>query len=884
MTHVYMTPLPSQAEKDTTNAINQIILELQNMLPKYGWEVTEDPGKAELFAGHAGIHNAQYPIDVAHCHGLYPTYYYPNSRWTFQANRQVIDALRAAKSITVPSQWVADLLRRDMHIDPYVIGWGVHPEEWADSRPEGQVVLWNKTRDTGVCTPEPMNLLARKLPEVKFVSTFGEPAPNVTLTGLLPRAQMMQVIKSSHIYLATTLETWGIATLEALAAGLPVLGFDWGGTADIVQHKVTGYLVRPGDIEGLVRGYKFITDHWAELSEAAREQSKRFSWAQVANSVAQVYGDTHRLQQVKKSRPTISVVVPCHNYGHYLSQCLRSVQTQDTTVDFELIVVLDRCTDNSNEVAQSVLRDHNNFHLNHEEVLVGDFGNPADTRNYGISKARGQYILCLDADDYLIKSSMLETLYQAFNSDPYLGIAYSRLALVKDGQGEGDLKVGPWPNNCDPKAHVEGANQVPTCCMFKREAWVRAGGYRRKYVPAEDAHLWASMMVIGYEARLVMSEPGFAYRLHPNSLSSSIRTRARIEPNWGEYLLKERTQLASFASVVPTVEGLPTHPVKHYFSPKVSIIIPVGPSHIPYLSEALDSVKGQTEWNWECLVVNDTGGALSPFLKPYPWVKIISPTRSDLRFGNPGIARNAGIDRARGRYLVFLDADDYLEPTFLEETYKKFRETGRYVYTDWKSISSTGKVEMHRAPEYDPNLLFKNGAIHAVTVFVPRIDVLDVHGFPEDIESWEDMVFFMRLAKEGLCGTHLDRPLFTYRYPTGTMRNLAEDKKVELKAKVRAQFGPELEGSQLGTMDCCGQPKRVESVKPHETGGMVRVKYGGMGVPASEAPLRGAETRTYYGEKKAGDIFMVWKADYNTMQSVFQLYHEVEAEDVRRGE
>ncbi len=52
------------------------------------------------------------------------------SGWHWVANRHVIDNLRGAKEITAPSQWVADLLRRDMHINPHVIGWAIDPDEF----------------------------------------------------------------------------------------------------------------------------------------------------------------------------------------------------------------------------------------------------------------------------------------------------------------------------------------------------------------------------------------------------------------------------------------------------------------------------------------------------------------------------------------------------------------------------------------------------------------------------------------------------------------------------------------------------------------------------------------------------------------------------------
>jgi glycosyltransferase involved in cell wall biosynthesis len=80
-----------------------------------------------------------------------------------------------------------------------------------------------------------------------------------------------------------------------------------------------------------------------------------------------------------------------------------------------------------------------------------------------------------------------------------------------------------------------------------------------------------------------------------------------------------------------------------------------------WLDEALDSVRGQSNCNWEIIVVDDGS--------PQP----ITPTHSDdliiLRQANtgPGGARNRGVETARGELVAFLDADDRWRPTKLEK-------------------------------------------------------------------------------------------------------------------------------------------------------------------------------------------------------------------------
>ena len=78
-------------------------------------------------------------------------------------------------------------------------------------------------------------------------------------------------------------------------------------------------------------------------------------------------------RQRQFSRPTVAVIVVCHNYGHFLGECLQSVLSQSRPAD-EVLVVDDRSTDNSREVAATFAEqgvhylhvDHGNVHRTRE--------------------------------------------------------------------------------------------------------------------------------------------------------------------------------------------------------------------------------------------------------------------------------------------------------------------------------------------------------------------------------------------------------------------------------------------------------------------------------------------------------------------------------------
>ena len=93
--------------------------------------------------------------------------------------------------------------------------------------------------------------------------------------------------------------------------------------------------------------------------------------------------------------PIVSIIVPAHNEEKYIGRCIRSLLNMKfERNDFEIIIINDFSTDNTNKAIQP--------HLS-EVILVENnkqLGLPASL-NKGIKKARGQYIIRVDADDYV---------------------------------------------------------------------------------------------------------------------------------------------------------------------------------------------------------------------------------------------------------------------------------------------------------------------------------------------------------------------------------------------------------------------------------------------------------------------------------------------------
>ena len=102
----------------------------------------------------------------------------------------------------------------------------------------------------------------------------------------------------------------------------------------------------------------------------------------------------------------ISIIVPVYNSEKYLEKCISSILNQ-TYKNIEIIIVDDGSKDKSVEICDNFSKNNKNikvFHKKNEGVSIA--------RNYGISKAKGDYILFIDSDDTIAK----EMIYSLYNN------------------------------------------------------------------------------------------------------------------------------------------------------------------------------------------------------------------------------------------------------------------------------------------------------------------------------------------------------------------------------------------------------------------------------------------------------------------------------------
>lgn len=398
----------------------------------------------------------------------------------------------------------------------------------------------------------------------------------------------------------------------------------------------------------------------------------------------------------------ISIIVPIYNAESYLKSCLDSVLSQ-TFNNFEVLMVNDGSTDNSATICQAYAERDSRFRYFEKEN-----GGLSDARNYGLDRAQGTYITFLDADDFLF-DNYLEKLYQASrlsDSDILIG-GYCRF----DGSDfyfyNDHFKSESLISFTSAQAIqvLDSMLDVPFLTfstawgkLFKRDLFNELRFPYGKY--AEDQFLiWKLYMKA--DKIHVFNNASYVYRMNPSGLSSvfslkhldyidalegRIRATKDLEGidiqhsfNMYDYVLQrmlgqlEEHQFLYEADKVR--EKLELAKQKEYpflleqKNDLISIIVPIYNVE-KYLRMCLDSIENQTYSNLEVLLIDDgstddSGKICQEYVVRDSRFRYIKKEN-----GGASDARNFGIDRASGEYLSFVDSDDWLAPTYIEDLYQ----------------------------------------------------------------------------------------------------------------------------------------------------------------------------------------------------------------------
>jgi glycosyltransferase involved in cell wall biosynthesis len=194
----------------------------------------------------------------------------------------------------------------------------------------------------------------------------------------------------------------------------------------------------------------------------------------------------------------VSLIITTYNYAQFIERAIRSGLDQSLSkTDFEVIVVNDASTDATEAILENYSDVVRVYNLKENLGLSG-------ARNFGIRKARGQFVAFLDADDYLHSESLrVQNLFLNENN-AFDAVAIDYYMVNERGQ------------------HIEhiSASEKPIACgiMFRKDYLFNIGLYDENFTAREEEDLrirWEQASYGIYHIPL----PLYRYRMHENNLT-----------------------------------------------------------------------------------------------------------------------------------------------------------------------------------------------------------------------------------------------------------------------------------------------------------------------------------------------------------------------------
>lgn len=210
--------------------------------------------------------------------------------------------------------------------------------------------------------------------------------------------------------------------------------------------------------------------------------------------------------------PAVSVVLPVYNGEAYIREAVESILAQ-TFGDFELIVINDGSKDRSGEILRELAaRD--------PRVVLVERPNAGlvTTLNEGIARARGEFIARMDADD-VARPERFALQHARLIAEPELGVLGSFIQII-DKVGS-FIRLGDYPVCPAETAQFleHGCPVAHPTVMMRREAVLKAGGYRKVFSHCEDYDLWLRISELGYRIAN-LPHPLLNYRMHGANVSA----------------------------------------------------------------------------------------------------------------------------------------------------------------------------------------------------------------------------------------------------------------------------------------------------------------------------------------------------------------------------
>lgn len=280
------------------------------------------------------------------------------------------------------------------------------------------------------------------------------------------------------------------------------------------------------------------------------------------------------LQAQPMEKPFISIIIPVYNAERYFYKCLQSIKSQ-AFKDWECLIIDDGSPDDSHLIAKQFCEEDKRFRYFHKEN-----GGLSDTRNYGLNKAKGEYISFIDSDDYLFDEYALAEMVSKAKNNPSTEVIVGKV-ISEDSAG----KRYPWDQCFYSDALLTDPDEIKRLVFYPQipsNVWNNI--YRRDFIERnglrfvkgilhEDAiftfQLFTKAKIIGFSKHYFV-----VYNVHnPTSITNTNSPKhCRDRGFVGAALINTFDELSTVSSLPPEAFAYYTN-IRYYFlkNPKYQI-------------------------------------------------------------------------------------------------------------------------------------------------------------------------------------------------------------------------------------------------------------------------------------------------------------------------
>ena len=224
----------------------------------------------------------------------------------------------------------------------------------------------------------------------------------------------------------------------------------------------------------------------------------------------------------------ISIIIPCYNTENTVIETLISVKEQEHS-NWEAIIVNDGSPDNLESLVLDFIKYNKRF-----KYFKKENGGLASARNFGISKANGEFIVPLDSDNKLNANFLIEAL-KIFREKKSIGVVYGNAYYF--GSKNGIWKMGEFDS-----LKILNSNYIDACAVFRKQIFNIIEGYDSNlpFQGHEDWDLWLQILSTNFEI-YYLDKILFHYRVSSESMIRSF-TKEMDQKN-ADYIMAKHYKL-----------------------------------------------------------------------------------------------------------------------------------------------------------------------------------------------------------------------------------------------------------------------------------------------------------------------------------------------------